>query len=767
MFFTVPPHGSTGSRMGLRAPGIRPLSREIGGGDDPPKGGPTAGDAGRSVSYDGSVFHLRRPSGSIIGRADDVRGVLDELDRSRLVSLVGPGGVGKTALAAEVIHELEPDFERVLAVELADAGHPGDVLRLLAASALDEATLDPERVARAVDAAHTLVVLDNCEHVVDEAAEVVDALLHATARVAVVTTSRRPLDIAAEVIWTVRPLEVPQFHDNHHDLVATPAVQLFLERVYHAVPTFELTDTNRAIVAEICAAADGIPLVLELAAALVRTRSLQEILHAMSSRPTSLTSPRRDLPEHQRSVSKSLDWSRQFLDEADSRLLDRLSVFVGGFTAQAARAVAGDDADGLDHLVDHSLIGFDPATGRYRILEVVRVAAAERLEPDERADVERRHLDWSRSIVGQIEEARFDADPDGRFPLFELELPNLCAAVRRCHKAGDLDGFRALLGPIAVWWVHYLPPEDAGVWTTAFADPATPVQWRANVDSALAFHLSHRGRHAAALETARRAVRLHDEAGDLIGRALAEVAAANALLALGDPQAARTAYESALATALRTGHPYPELVVRVSLARLDPDDPTAEQHLVDALPIARRGFPSLESIIGAELGVRALRAGRLADARRLSDEALDRARSLGFGEGLATALCAVGEVAAARGETSAARSAFREALAIGRQSMHEGVSIRAADGLASLPADQEHHRSDATPQNGEYEELSDRELAVARLLRGDLTQREIADELYIAPSTVKTHIKAIYRKLGVSKRSHAITRAGELGLFSR
>ena len=705
-------------------------------------------------------MQLRRTGGSIVGRSEDIRAVRDALDAGPLLSLIGPGGVGKTALAAEVINEVEPDFDRVVPVELAEADR-GDVGRLLGAVLLDEPTADVDRMLAALAATSTLVVIDNCEHVIDEVADLVTRIATAGQETKILATSRRPLGVAGEITWTVRPLSVPQDHRSDDELTSAEAVQLFLERVRQAVPTFELTDSNRPMVAEICIAADGVPLVLELAAALVRSRPLDEILQAMTHRPAGLEAGRRDRPEHQRSLIASLDWSRRFLPSGDARFLDRLSVFVGGFTAEAARSVDPDrTGDGLARLVDHSLVGFDPATGRYRMLEVVRLDAERRLDPAEHDDARRAHLEACLVTVSRIAADRYEADPDNLFPRYERELPNLCAALRRCRESNDLDGFRALLGPIAVWWVHYVAPDDPQFWEEAFAAEEVPTEWQGNVISALSFYWSHRGHHERALSHARRAVAIHREAGAPIAWSLDETSVGNAHLALGDRAAASAAYGRALDAALASGHPYPELAVRVSLARLDPDGDEAVEHLTAAKGRAP-GFGAIESLVTTELGLQALRAGRTNEARRLCDESVAMARRTGYAEGLASALCGRADVGAADGDHGLARALFDEALLIGRRSVHQGVIRRATEGLDRMPPPVE----GPPPVGPGGVELSERELSVARLLRGDLTQREIADELYIAPSTVKTHIKSIYRKLNVTKRSYAVTRAAELGLF--
>lgn len=728
------------------------------------------------------MSRLRHPTGSIIGRVDDIRDIRRTLLEARLVTLIGPGGVGKTTLAAEVAHEIEPEFDRVVLLELADAMDGGDLIRRVAGAVLSgpghagqavgDGQLDLDRYAAALSAAQTLLVLDNCEHLVDEVAQLVATTLAAEPGVTVLTTSRRPLELADEVLWTVRPLDVPGQTGGPgvspvgNDVTSNASVQLFLERTRQSLPAFELNESNRSLVVKICAAADGVPLVIELAAALVRTRPLEQILVAMTEHPVGLVTGRRDRAEHQRSLVASLDWSRQFLDEADKVLLNRLSVFVGGFTVEAACHVdPTGTGDGLARLVDHSLVEFDPATGRYYLLEVVRLDAIGRLDEHELAEAEQGHTAACLQLVGRIEQDRYDADPEGLFPRYELELPNLAAALRRAGASEDLATFRALLGPIAVWWVHGIAPEDPKVWEDAFCDgpDSYPIGWRGNVASALAFYWSHRGQHQRALSYATEAAVHHRTSGSLVELALDALSAGNAHLSLGDDTAAQRAFADGLEVALASGQPYPEMALRIVLARSNPDGPETAAHLNRARTLASAGFGAIEAAIITESGLYALRTGQLEEARRLSQLGLDRATANGYAEVYASALCGRAEVATVEQDLALAGRLFTEALDVGRRMVHEGLILRAESGLQALPDGWQ--ESTTTPATDSDVALSDRELAVARLLRGDLTQREIADELYIAPSTVKTHIKSIYRKLGVTKRSYAVTRAGELGLF--
>jgi predicted ATPase/DNA-binding CsgD family transcriptional regulator len=608
-------------------------------------------------------------------------------------------------------------------------------------------------------------VLDNCEHVVDAVAELVGAVVRQAPEVWVLATSRRPLDLSGEGIWPVWPLAVPAEDTTVELALGTASVQLFAERARTVAPTFDVDDDNLRLVVDICRLADGVPLVLQLAAALVRTQPLAAIREVMAQSGVETVS--RDVLEHHRSVAASLDWSRRFLAEADLDLFDRLAVFVGGFRGDAIEAVRpGGDVGALRRLVDHSLVQFDPRTSRYRILEPVRRDSLARLDDDALAQAHAAHVTYCVGIVELIHGARHAPDPDNEFPRFWAEAANIRAALRRLRGTGDLEAYFALVGPIAPWIVHYVPSERPSEWEELLATPGlqVPPTWRTNVSLALAFHASHRGRHRDALRHAEAAQQY--ASADDIHVALAELAQGNAHLELGATDAARAAYRRTIDVAGEMGEPYPGMLGRVALARLDPDDPETTAHLEDALEMARGGFAAMHALIGAELAGRNQRQGRSAEAVRLADEAIAQARRTTAGEVLASALTTRSEIGIEAGERSLSAELLDEAAAVSRIIGHQPLlqRIDAARGELERTAPS----PEPAPDGGGgvlIEPLSDRELGVLRLMRGDLTQREIGDELYIAASTVKSHIKSIYRKLGVGKRSHAITRAGELGLF--
>lgn len=724
-----------------------------------------------------SASILGRQPATAVGRESHVRLGIELLGEGELITLVGVGGVGKTTLAAEIAHEADADFERLVVLELAAATDELSIRRILATALSLDVSSSLEELVGVLSARSTLLVIDNCEHVLDEAAQLCDALRASSGRVAILATSRRPLGRANEQLINLPPLDIPR-RAADFAIESSTAGQLFIERVRRLLPDFEVTSENRRLITEICVRTSGIPLVIELAAALVRSRTLKQIAEALSVVEQDLVPVAvHGRPERHWSVAASVDWSLQFLDTISLDFLGRLSVFPAGFSPEDASAVApapnSDHADALaclDILVDHSLVHLTVDTQRYSILDVIRHAVLARLTPsqvhDAREAASRRFL----AISSAIAREQYDADPTGSFRRFDHDLSNLAHAAQHCDEAGDVAGVRALVGPIATWWVHRIPVDSPHWWARNFGigPSATPdnqscdfAETQSVVLTAASVWFSHQGNESWALQLAQQARRCGADEGDARRTIISTIVESNSELAMGNTSAATELLLGVLAEAAEHPFPYGELLARINMARVC-NSSERREHLDRALELAGLGFQSLEGVVYAELGLLALCDGNKAAAMAHAERGLQSAQSHGYSEGIGSALCGLGEICTACGDYDRAADLFGEALEVAIHSSHHGLRERAEDGLAGL--------KDATPSPmiaTEFliEQLSERELSVARLLRGDLTQREIGEELYIAPSTVKTHIKSIYRKLGVSKRSHAITRAAELGLF--
>ena len=344
--------------------------------------------------------HLTR----FVGRERELDDLARLVDTVRLLTLTGAGGSGKTRLAAEVAGRVASSFERVVWVDLAPLVDAALLPEHIAgAFHVHECSGTPlsEVLATAHGHARVLLVLDNCEHLVERCAELVDSILRACQRLTVLATSREALGVASEIAWLVPPL------------ASAEAVQLFVDRAQAVLPSFALTSANGRAVGEICRRLDGMPLAIELAAARVRVLSIDQIAHRLDNAFRLLTGGSRTaLPRH-RTLRAAMDWSHGLLGAREQVLLRRLAVFAGTFTLDAAEAIcagkpleAEDILDGVSALVDKSLVVMEPGDGvaRYRMLETVRQYGVERLrEADEDQAVEQRFAEYFLAVVEDAE----------------------------------------------------------------------------------------------------------------------------------------------------------------------------------------------------------------------------------------------------------------------------------------------------------------------------------------------------------------------------
>src|SRR5262245_5842819 len=350
--------------------------------------------------------NLPAPSSELIGREAETRDVLDLVTRHRLVTLTGAGGIGKTRLGVEVARHLLPDFvDGVWLAELAPLSDPSLVPVSVAVAlklALPDRAESPERVAAALGERRLLLVLDNCEHVIDAAARMAEAVLRAAPHARVVATSREPLRAPGEYVYRVPSLEVPREKtDDHEELLQTAAVSLFVARARAAEARFPLDARTAAIAGAVCRRLDGIPLAIELAAARAATLGLDELAARLDDRLGLLTEGHRTALPRQQTLRATLDWSYELLAAIEQVVLRRLAVFAGSFTLKAASAVVmADDLDTpkvvdiVTSLAAKSLVVVEIADAdtQYRLLETTRVYALEKLADSGELDhVARRH----------------------------------------------------------------------------------------------------------------------------------------------------------------------------------------------------------------------------------------------------------------------------------------------------------------------------------------------------------------------------------------
>jgi predicted ATPase len=395
-------------------------------------------------ALDVSPGNLRPQTTTLIGRESEVTELEAAVRKHRLVTLTGVGGVGKTRLATEVAGRLVDEFpDGVWLFELAAVTDPGAVPDAVAAvlGVIQQPGKSvSESVAAALEGRVRLLVFDNCEHVLNAAGDLIEAILAQSATVRVVATSREGLGIADERLWPVPSLDVGAGVDS-------AAVSLFVERAQAVSPRFSVTSpAEAAAVVEICGRLDGIPLAIELAASRMASMTALEVRDRLDQRFRLLVGSRRGLERHH-TLRHAVAWSYDLLDDAEKALLDRCSVFAGGFDLQSACAVMGSDDDFavldlLDALVRKSLLVADRSAGRTRfsMLETIRQFAEEQLVAGgEASEIRAAH---SRYFAGREADilARWDSPRQREaYDWFPLELANLRTAFRWAADQGDLD----------------------------------------------------------------------------------------------------------------------------------------------------------------------------------------------------------------------------------------------------------------------------------------------------------------------------------------
>ncbi|PWT92265.1 MAG: hypothetical protein C5B56_02495, partial [Proteobacteria bacterium] len=415
----------------------------------------------------------------LVGRDASLEYLQQACSAYRLVTLTGTGGIGKTALGIELARSLLPAFDgNVWLVELASLADP-NLVPLAVAEAIglptNRGAKSAESVARDIGGRRLLLVLDNCEHLIDAATQLAESILRLSSRAVIVATSRETLRTNGEHVYRVPPLDVPPHESGQADeILGNSAVQLFLDRA-EATPMVGLRDRrNLRLIARICRHLDGMPLAIEFAAARAASLGLAQVADGLQDRFSLLTTGRRTaLPRHQ-TLRAVLDWSYALLPDAERLLFHRLAIFSGGFSFDAACAAMpehspADVADGIASLVEKSVVNLEQASsgGRWRLLETVRSYAMDKLtSAGDHAATARRHADYFRDFFATFDPNANKEGVSSDLASFTREVDNLRAALTWAFSASGDPRLGGRLAAAAVnFWLATSLLDECSNWT--------------------------------------------------------------------------------------------------------------------------------------------------------------------------------------------------------------------------------------------------------------------------------------------------------------
>lgn len=737
----------------------------------------------------------------------------------RLVTLTGPGGVGKTRLALALAAAVSSCVaDGVVVVELAALNDPAlvpaAILRALRSE--DNGGRPPEDVLRStLRGRDLLLVLDNVEHVLSAAPLLTD-LLGVCPRLRIVATSRTRLRLRGEHEIPVAPLSVPELAalPPLSELPGFGAIQLWSDRAKAANPDYTLTAVNAATIAAICHRLDGLPLAIELAAARSNALTPEAILDRLERRLDLLVDGPRDAPARHRTMHAAIAWSYDLLTPQERSLFRRLSVFGGGFVLKAAEAVCCDGMgteylDVLSSLVGKSLIRFTSTAGepRYALLETVREYGLHKLaDSGEEAGTRRRHAHFYVALAEEAEPALIGAGAASWLTRLEAERPNLHAARKWAIENGEPVLALRLGHALRNFWYRTSDPrESQEVLETALAaadHDSIPAPLLARSLLSLGWLCIDQGSYDQAVVWMEKAIEVFRTQDDARGIANATHGLAAVAEFRNDDQTAEALYRDVLAIYQDLGDRLGAGMMQENLA----DVAYRRNDLPEAAVLAKRAlemgrapdsptFAAVQTLVGA--AQIACAQGEFRSASELLRDALDRASAVGFRRGTADVLAGCAALAIARGlavpgvRLLAASTAMAEGAGIGRMLHHTqyeramaaaratmddatfaamwatGVALGhdAAIAEATSVIEQATSEAEAGSSGPAESDLTKREIDVLRLLAEGASDPEIAERLFISRYTASNHVHAILTKLGVANRAAAAAVAIRRGMI--
>ncbi|MFG3522019.1 LuxR C-terminal-related transcriptional regulator [Nocardia nova] len=754
---------------------------------------------------------------SIVGRTAETVEVRRLLAGSRLVTLTGLGGVGKTRLAVHVARMAQRGFaDGVVLVELAEVAGP-DLVALSVAQALGVTTHQHDVVAALIDylrGREMLVILDNCEHVLAESAVLTRNLLSACGDLRILATSREPLRVAGEHVFDVQPLSVraPGTKKDAGAAAWSEAVTLFAERAAAAAPGFDVTVDNAEQIEQLCRRLDGLPLAIELAAGRMRALSPRELLHRLDDHYRLLGAGDRSAAPRQQSLWATLDWSYELCSARERLLWERLSIFTGPVNLQAAECIcSGPDlprasiVDDIAALVDKSLLAQQPNDGTptYRMLETVREYGLRKLhERMEGPDIVARYRRYYQRLAQEFDAEWFGPRQEQMVERMRGEHANLQAVLDSL--LADPSGGRAALGMAAAlfwYWIGCGRQREGRHWLDrCLSSDRSPSSERAAALWSNGYLAVAEGKAVVALELLRNSQALAEELGDSMNLAHATHFRGVAEHNLGNTALGMQLIEQGSAMEAAGG---PSLLHVLALEQLgwaycrrqEPD------RALEVLEQCRQACIAkdehwLLSWISTFLGLARWMRGENEQAGTLLRDALAGKRPFHDALGIAVVLEMLSWVAAddhdyvrAARLMGAARSVWKQlgdypggfelrawaeraadtarnrlGAKVFDAELTEGARLGTERAIGYALGEEEPQREPRSSEEVLLAGLTPRETEVARMLAEGKTNKQISQALVVAPRTVETHVEHIFTKLGVNSRTQvAVLLAGVRG----
>ena len=628
--------------------------------------------------------NLPQQGTSFIGRERELDEIKGWLGNARLVTLLGMGGLGKTRLSLQVAAELMAEYpDGVWFLDLAPIRDP--VLVASEAAQVLGVREEPERalidsLCAYVKARRVLLVLDNCEHLIEATSQLAHALLRAGPQVRMIASSREMLHVPGEQAYPILPLPVPRSGDSLEALARLTAVRLFVERAQVHKPSFALNEREAPALAELVARLEGIPLAIELAAARVRSMTVGDINARLKDRYKLLTGGSRVLQQRQQTLRALVDWSYELLNQQEQSVLGRLAVFAGGFDLAAAEQVCGaepldgdDVLDLLGSLVEKSLVMLDEsnAAARYRMLETIRDYASEKLEQcGDRPAIAERHCLHYFAFAKQARDGLMGPEQADWVMRAETEIDNLRSAISLAL-SGGVDAFLAVKFSVALqgfWTMRGYATEGRNVVRAALALPAVQVS---DVAQAHALYVgatlaADQSDHAEAQQMLEACLALRRRVGNEFDIASALSQLSLARRQAGDAVGATVGEQEALQIYRQLGDRIDEAISLIHLGQIavyTGDDAQAREHVERALVIAREiKHQEAEAVCELVLGETAFESSDLPRARIRFARSLAVCRDAGDKRGEASALWYLGRLDLQSGDWAQAHSRLSESL---------------------------------------------------------------------------------------------------------